>query len=54
MEYVKSHFLLFENLSDVSDVSFFFFFFALLHSLWDFSSPTRAGTHTLGSESVEA
>lgn len=26
MEYVKSHFLLFENPSDVSDVSFFFFF----------------------------
>ena len=30
------------------------FFFAALHSLWDFSSPTRDWTQDLGCESVES
>ena len=31
----------------------FFFFFAILHSLWDLSSPTRDQTWALSSESTE-
>ena len=34
--------------------SFFFFLLAMLHGLWDLSSPTRDWTQALGSESMES
>ena len=39
---------------NMSTQNFLFFFLAVLHGLWDLSSPTKDRTWTLGSESVES